>query len=345
MTIGPVMIDLQGTVLTDEEKELIKHPLVGGIIFFARNFQSPDQIAKLVNSIHENTANKIITCVDQEGGRVQRFKEGFIRLPPLRPLGKIYDTSSAEGMAVAKAMGWLMASEVISVGVDFSFAPVLDLDYGVSEVIGDRAFHSDPTAVSQLARAYIQGMEEAGMAAIGKHFPGHGAVKADSHLELPVDNRSMPEILENDILPFEELIAIKVLQGVMPAHVVYSKQDGKPAGFSKTWLHQILRNRLKFEGAIFSDDLNMAAADVAGSFVDRANLALEAGCDMVLVCNNRAGAIEVLDQLSWQQSEESAQRLMKMSAQPQQVRSDLLESEKWKIAVAASEQLFSDLGA
>ena len=338
------MIDLQGTTLTDEEKELIKHPLVGGIIFFTRNFESPQQIAELVNSIHENTTNNIITCVDQEGGRVQRFKEGFTRLPPLRPLGEIYDTSTAEGMAVAKAMGWLMASEVVSVGVDFSFAPVLDLDYSVSEVIGDRAFHSDASAVSQLGRAYIQGMEEAGMAAVGKHFPGHGAVKADSHLELPVDDRSMSEILENDILPFEELVAIHALQGIMPAHVVYSKQDTKPAGFSKAWLHQVLRNRLRFEGAIFSDDLNMAAAGVAGSFVERANLALSAGCDMVLVCNNRAGANEVLDELQWQQSEDSAQRLNRMKAQPKQSREDLLESEKWKIAVSACEQLINDYG-
>ncbi len=342
MTIGPLMIDLEGEVLTDEEKELIKHPLVGGIIFFARNYSSPEQITELVKSIHDNTSNTIITCVDQEGGRVQRFKDGFTLLPPLRPLGKIYDASNAEGMAIAKAMGWLMASEVISVGVDFSFAPVLDLDYEKSEVIGDRAFHSDGNAVSQIARAYIQGMEEAGMASVGKHFPGHGAVVADSHLELPVDDRSISEIMDKDMIPFQELIAINALQGIMPAHVVYSHQDSKPAGFSKTWLQQILRNRLNFRGAIFSDDLNMAAAGMAGSFVERANLALEAGCDMVLVCNNREGAVEVIEQLAWQQSEESAQRLMKMKTQAKQTRQDLMETEKWKIAVAACEQLSND---
>jgi len=336
------MLDLEGEILTDEEKELIKHPLVGGIIFFARNYRSPEQISELVKSIHANTSNTIITCADQEGGRVQRFKEGFTRLPPLRPLGKIYDGSDAEAMAIANAMGWLMASEVISVGVDFSFAPVLDLDYGVSEVIGDRAFHSNSHAVSQIANAYIQGMDEAGMASVGKHFPGHGAVTADSHHELPMDDRAVSEIMEKDIIPFQELIAINALQGIMPAHVVYSQQDAKPAGFSEIWLHQVLRNQLNFQGAIFSDDLNMAAAGVAGSFIERANIALEAGCDMVLVCNNRKGALEVLDELQWKQSGESAQRLMRMRAKPQQSRDALFESEKWKIAVAASEQLLEE---
>jgi len=339
MNIGPVMIDLEGASLTAEEKELIKHPLVGGIIFFARNYQSPEQIQSLVQSIHENTSNTIITCVDQEGGRVQRFREGFTRLPALRPLGEIYDTSSAEGMALSKAMGWLMASEVLSVGVDFSFAPVLDLDYDVSEVIGDRAFHSNPESVSQLARAYIQGMEEAGMAAVGKHFPGHGAVVADSHLQLPVDERALNEIMEKDVVPFAELITLNALQGIMPAHVVYQALDQNPAGFSISWLQQILRKRLNYEGAIFSDDLNMAAADVAGSFTDRANIALQAGCDMVLVCNNRQGAIEVLDQLEWQQDDVSIQRLQKMRGNPKTSREELLSMEKWKVAVSASTQL------
>ena len=341
MSIGPVMIDLEGTSLTEEEKELIKHPLVGGIIFFARNYESVDQIQALVQSIHENTHQTILTCVDQEGGRVQRFKEGFTRLPPLRPLGHLYDHENEQGMGLAKAMGWLMASEVLSVGVDFSFAPVLDLDYGVSAVIGDRAFHSDPSSVSQLARAYIQGMEEAGMACVGKHFPGHGAVAADSHLELPCDDRSTSEIMEKDVIPFAELISMNVLQGIMPAHVVYEDQDGKPAGFSKVWLQQVLRKRLGFQGAIFSDDLNMAAAGMAGSFTDRANVAMNAGCDMVLVCNNRPGAVEVLDNFEWQASEESSNRLAKMKGDLKQSLDKLQLLDNWKAASAAAAELIN----
>jgi len=339
MNIAPVMIDLEGTSLTAEEKELINHPLVGGIIFFARNFESAEQIQALVKSIHQNTTQTILTCVDQEGGRVQRFKEGFTRLPPLRPLGTLYDHKAEHGMGLAKAMGWLMASEVLSVGVDFSFAPVLDLDYGVSEVIGDRAFHSDPDAVSQLARAYVQGLEEAGMAAVGKHFPGHGAVVADSHLELPQDDRATSQIMEKDVIPFAELISLNALQGIMPAHVVYSDQDSQPAGFSKIWLQQVLRKRLGFNGAIFSDDLNMAAAGMAGSFTDRATVAMEAGCDMVLVCNNREGAIEVLDNFSWQSDEASVLRLNKMRGKPQHDVESLRASENWKAAALAAAEL------
>ncbi|MDH5257965.1 MAG: beta-N-acetylhexosaminidase [Gammaproteobacteria bacterium] len=337
--IGPVMIDLEGTELTQEEIELINHPLVGGIIYFARNFESAEQIAALTKSIHENTTQRILTCVDQEGGRVQRFKEGFTRLPPLRPLGHTYDKSAEEGMALSKAMGWLMASEVSAVGVDFSFAPVLDLDYGESEVIGDRAFHSDPDTVSQLARAYIQGLDEAGMSSVGKHFPGHGAVKADSHLELPIDDRSTVEIMEKDVVPFAELISMNILQGIMPAHVVYTAQDKQPAGFSKTWIGQVLRQRLGFTGAVFSDDLNMAAAGMAGSFIDRANIALNAGCDMVLVCNNREGAVEVLDKLDWVQEQKSVERLQAMRGRKTVSFDELKKSEKWKIAVGAAGDL------
>ena len=344
MSIAPVMIDLEGLTLTAEEKELLKHPLVGGIIFFARNFESVEQIQALVKSIHENTHQTILTCVDQEGGRVQRFKEGFTRLPPLRPLGYLYDHSNEQGMGLAKAMGWLMASEVLSVGVDFSFAPVLDLDYGVSDVIGDRAFHTSPDSVSQLARAYLQGMEEAGMASIGKHFPGHGAVVADSHLELPKDDRPTSEIMEKDVLPFAELIALNALQGIMPAHVVYTDQDEQPAGFSKIWLQQVLRKRLGFKGAIFSDDLNMAAAGMAGSFIDRANIAMNAGCDMVLVCNNRPGAIEVLENFKWDSDEESSQRLLNMVGKPQHSLDSLMATENWKAASAAAAELMTEYG-
>ncbi len=337
--IGPVMIDLTGTELTQEEKELLKHPLVGGVIYFARNFESAEQITALTKSIHANSSQTILTCVDQEGGRVQRFKEGFTRLPALRPIGSIYDKIPEQGMAISKAMGWLMASEVSATGVDFSFSPVLDLDYGESEVIGDRAFHSDPNTVSQLARAYVQGLDEAGMASVGKHFPGHGAVKADSHLELPVDNRRIVNIMEKDVVPFSELVSMNVLQGIMPAHVVYSSQDDQPAGFSKTWIGQILRQRLGFEGAVFSDDLNMAAAGMAGTFIERANIALNAGCDMVLVCNNRDGAVEVLDQLQWQQDSASVDRLRAMKGRKQVSFDELKKMQNWQVAVSAAAEL------
>jgi len=339
MTIGPVMIDLEGLTLTDEEKEMLNQPLVGGVIFFARNYESPAQLAALVDEIKNVTSQTILTCVDQEGGRVQRFKEGMTILPPLRNLGNIYDQTENEGMAASKAMGWLMAKEVLSLGVDFSFAPVLDLDYGVSEVIGNRAFHSDENKVSQLARAYIQGMEEAGMACVAKHFPGHGAVVADSHLELPVDERKTSEIMEKDILPFEELIDLEIIQGIMPAHVVYQDMDTKPAGFSKAWLQQVLRARLGYDGAIFSDDLNMAAAGVAGSFVERAELALQAGCDMVLVCNNRVGAKEVLAGLEWDITDESSARLERMIGKTGHTLETLKADEMWGIAHAAAEEI------
>lgn len=339
MNIAPVMIDLEGTSLTEEEKELLNHPMVGGIIFFARNFESVEQIQALVKSIHASTSQTILTCVDQEGGRVQRFITGFTRLPPLRPLGSLYDHKAEHGMGLAKAMGWLMASEILAVGVDFSFAPVLDLDYGVSDVIGDRAFHSDPNVVSQLARAYIQGMQEAGMGAVGKHFPGHGAVVADSHLELPTDDRPTSEIMEKDVIPFTDLILMDVLQGIMPAHVVYSDQDSQPAGFSKTWLQHVLRKRLGFTGAIFSDDLNMAAAGMAGNFTDRAKLAMEAGCDMVLVCNNRQGAIEILDNFQWQSDADSMQRLINMRGKSEIDGAKLRSSENWKAASLAAAEL------
>lgn len=337
--IGPVMIDLEGTELKQEEKELLKHPLVGGIIYFARNFESAEQITALTKAVHAHTDQTILTCVDQEGGRVQRFKEGFTRLPPLRPLGKHYDKSPEQGMALSKAMGWLMASEVSATGVDFSFAPVLDLDYGESDVIGDRAFHSNADAVGQLARAYISGLEDAGMSSVGKHFPGHGAVKADSHLELPVDDRAVATIMENDVAPFDHLIKLNILKGIMPAHVVYSDFDSQPAGFSKNWIGQVLRARLGFNGAVFSDDLNMAAAGMAGTFIDRANIALNAGCDMVLVCNNREGAVEVLDQLSWTQDETSVDRLRDMKLKKHISFDKLKQMDKWKFAAEAAADL------
>lgn len=291
MALGALMLDLEGTTLTEAEKELVAHPHVGGIILFARNYQNVEQVTALVQAMRA-IRPELIIAVDQEGGRVQRFREGFVKLPPMKVFGDLYDTDPGEARQRSYQCGWLMASEVLATGVDISFAPILDVDCGISEVIGNRAFHADPQIAVKLLREFIRGMHDAGMAATGKHFPGHGSVAADSHIALPVDDRSWAEIEAHDLVPFVALA--RELQGIMPAHVIYSKIDPNPAGFSRFWLQDILRERLKFDGVIFSDDLSMEGAVATGSFSDRAHAALDAGCDMVLVCNHRVGALEVL---------------------------------------------------
>lgn len=294
MTLGALMLDLEGLSLTEDEKQLISRPHVGGIILFSRNFQSVAQVRALVAEIRAIRPGLII-AVDQEGGRVQRFREGFVRLPPMKVFGDLHAVSPDEARQRSYQCGWLMASEVLAVGVDLSFAPILDVDCGISQVIGDRAFHADPQVAVRLLREFIRGMSDAGMAATGKHFPGHGSVAADSHVALPVDERPWAEIEAHDLVPFSLLA--RELQGIMPAHVIYSRVDPSPAGFSRFWLQDVLRQRLGFDGVIFSDDLSMEGAVATGSFSDRANAALDAGCDMVLVCNHRAGALEVLEAL------------------------------------------------
>nr|WP_257787289.1 beta-N-acetylhexosaminidase [Acidihalobacter ferrooxydans] len=288
------MLDLVGIELSEMEREMLCHPQTGGVILFSRNYESPEQLSALVAAIHAARDPHLLVAVDHEGGRVQRFRDGFTRLPPAAALGAVYDQDAAQGRTLAEQAGWLMAAELRAVGVDFSFAPVLDLNHGLSGVIGDRAFHHEPHAVGALAQAYIRGMRDAGMAAVGKHFPGHGGVREDSHLTLPRDDRTLERILDTDILPFE-LLSDGVLAGVMPAHVRYTQVDEMPAGFSRYWLGEILRGRLGFQGAIFSDDLSMAGAEFIGDYPARAGAALEAGCDMVLVCNHPEGAAAVLD--------------------------------------------------
>jgi beta-N-acetylhexosaminidase len=255
------------------------------VILFARNFAAPLQLIQLTHSIRELRSPQLPIAVDHEGGRVQRFKHGFTTIPPMRALGKLWDRDPAQALAAARGCGFVIASELQAHGVDFTFAPVLDVDYGESGVIGDRAFHSDPHTIAVLAEALQAGLNAAGMTSVGKHFPGHGYVRADSHLEVPVDDRTLSAINAADLLPFQRL-ARSSMGGIMPAHVIYPKVDGKPAGFSPVWLQKILREKLGFQGLIFSDDLSMEGASTAGGMVARANAALNAGCDMVLLCND-----------------------------------------------------------
>jgi len=290
--IGSVMLDVKGLELTAEEREVLRHPQTGGVIFFARNYEGPEQIQALTASIHA-VRPELILAVDQEGGRVQRFREGFVRIPPMKTLGDRFAADPVKARQLAYEWGWLMATEVLSVGVDISFAPILDLDCGISRVIGDRSFHSDPEVAIALLGPFIKGLHDAGMAATGKHFPGHGSVEADSHVAIPVDNRRFAEIEARDLKPFVALA--DALQGIMPAHVIFPEMDHRPAGFSPIWLQDVLRQKLGFKGVIFSDDLSMEGAGVAGSYADRAEAALSAGCDMVLVCNNPEAAIQVLE--------------------------------------------------
>ncbi|WP_455380608.1 beta-N-acetylhexosaminidase [Acidihalobacter prosperus] len=334
MSLGPVMLDIEGTTLTSEEREKLLHPCAAGVILFTRNFTSVDQLNDLTSEIHALRDPHLLIAVDHEGGRVQRFREGFTHLPPAAAFGAVYDRDRRRGLYLADLSGWLMASELRAVGVDFSFAPVLDLAHGLSGVIGDRAFHRNPEAVAALAQAYIRGMHRAGMQPIAKHFPGHGGVQGDSHLTLPMDLRTLSEIEKHDLRPFDLLVK-SGLAGIMPAHVQYSEVDKLPAGFSSFWLQEILRKRLKFMGAIISDDLSMAGAQIGDGYVDRANAALTAGCDMLLICNHPDGASKVLCALEGTDINPVLQvRLIRLHGQgPQLSMMDLQKQPEWGNAV------------
>lgn len=288
MPHGPLMIDIAGKALEALDRERLLHPLVGGLILFARNYESPKQLSHLCAEVHALRSPALPIAIDHEGGRVQRCREGFTRLPPMRALGYLADSDRAAALAAARDIGFVLAAELRRCGVDFSFTPVLDLDWGRSKVIGDRAFHSDPALVSELAGALIEGLHQAGMIACGKHFPGHGWVEADSHLAIPVDERDL-SALDADLMPYRLL----KLDAIMPAHVIYPQIDSLPAGFSRIWIDK-LRSDLRFDGVIFSDDLSMEGASVAGGIVDRASAAWEAGCDMLLVCNAPQSVDELL---------------------------------------------------
>jgi beta-N-acetylhexosaminidase len=296
---APLIIDIAGLSLSKTDKRRLKHPLTGGIILFARNWDNRAQLTALCAEI-KKIRKDLLICVDHEGGRVQRFKtDGFTHLPPMRALGELWLKDAMAATNAATACGYVLGAELRACGVDFSFTPVLDLDYGESSVIGDRAFARDPRVVGLLAKSLMHGLLQSGMANCGKHFPGHGFVKADSHTDIPVDRRSLKAILADDAAPYEWLNT--TLTSVMPAHVIYPKVDARPAGFSEKWLTYILRGQLGFGGAIFSDDLSMAGARLLDgkqvSYTEAAMAALNAGCDMVLLCNQSMGEGQEVDEL------------------------------------------------
>jgi len=294
---GPVMADISGIELTQQEKERLCNPAIGAVILFSRNYESVEQLQDLTMQIHELRDPPLLIAVDHEGGRVQRFRDGFTHLPAMRCYGDIFDNDPAGALEQCSTAGWLMAAELLELGVDFSFAPIADLDAGLSEVIGDRAFHSSPGIASELSLAFMLGMRKAGMAATAKHFPGHGSVQGDSHHIIPIDDRSFEQLSENDLVPFRVMIASAV-EGIMTAHVIYPQMDEQPPTFSHYWLQQVLRQELGYKGLVFSDDLSMAGAKSAGGPLQRAKAAMDAGCDMVLVCNDTPALDEVLDGLA-----------------------------------------------
>lgn len=292
--LGSLIIDLETTEISAEERELLAHPLVGGVILFTRNYAAYDQLQALCQAIRATRKMDILIMVDQEGGRVQRFRDQFTRLPPLSSFGTLYVKSAQIACEYAKECGWLMAKELLGVGIDNSLAPVIDLNKKACPAIGDRAFHSDPEIVIKLAVSYMTGMKEAGMTAVGKHFPGHGSALIDSHLDLPFDERTLPELEKADTSSFISLIQ-NGLAAIMAAHIVFKKIDTAPVTYSSVWLKEILRKKYGFQGLVLSDDLNMAGANISLNYVDRFHIAREAGCDFALLCNNRKATIQVLD--------------------------------------------------
>ena len=330
MNLGPIMLDLRGTVLAADEREFLQHPSVGGVILFARNYHDPEQLSRLTQEIHSLRQTPLLIAVDHEGGRVQRFRKHVSVLPACHRYGEKYDEDPEAALALCEKAGWLLAAELLSLGLDFSFAPVLDLDKGVSRVIGDRAFHHDSEAVTELARRLMQGMRRAGMMAVGKHFPGHGSVVEDSHHAVPLDKRPYADIAMSDFIPFERLINAG-LPALMPAHVIYSEVDSLPTGFSRLWLQGVLREQLGFQGAIFSDDISMAGAEVIGDYQARTEAALAAGCDMVLICNHQQAAVELLDKVQVEVNPASQVRLMRMHRMKSEGSLAMLQqNEEWR---------------
>lgn len=332
MSLGPVMLDIDGVGLTPADRDLLRQPAVGGVILFSRNYDSPEQITDLIAEIRSLRRPPLIVAVDHEGGRVQRFRDGFSAIPPMRMLGREHRRDPAAAERLARKAGWLIAAELRSVGVDLCFAPCVDLDWGVSEVIGDRSFGASPDVVTELAAAFCRGLRSAGMAAVAKHFPGHGAVVADSHEKLPFDRREYSDVLD-DMRPYERLIDMGLIAGVMTAHVVYPNIESMPASFSDVWIERELRERLGFGGAVFSDDLSMKATRDYGSMVERAKIALAAGSDMVLVCNDRNAAQKTVLALNDYSNPLSLVRLARLHGTGHTPRESLLAGDDWADAV------------
>jgi beta-N-acetylhexosaminidase len=313
LPLGPIMLGVDGLELTEDDRARLAHPMVGGVILFTRNYASPAQLTALTREIKAVRSPELLIAVDHEGGRVQRFREGFTAIPPMRELGNLWDKDRDAAIDAARSAGYVIARELAEHGVDFSFAPVLDIDHGNSSVIGNRAFHNHAKAVADLACALQAGMRAGGITTVGKHYPGHGYARADSHVAVPIDERSLAEIEASDLVPFKRMTE-EGMGAVMPAHVVYSQVDGRPAGFSSIWLKEILRGRLGFAGAIISDDLGMAGASSAGGLVDRARAALTAGCDLIISSNDFAAADKLLTELDFNASEEGQARLENLRA-------------------------------
>lgn len=325
------MADIAGLELAAEEKERLCHPAVGAVILFSRNFESCEQLQALTSQIHELRDAPLLIAVDHEGGRVQRFREGFTHLPAMRHFGEMFDEDPAQAIQHCSTAGWLMAAELLELGVDFSFAPIADLDSGISDVIGDRAFHSQPGIASELAVSFMLGMRKAGMAATAKHFPGHGSVSGDSHHMLPLDKRPLDKLSDNDLVPFRVMIAEGV-EGIMTAHVIYPEMDPQPPTFSHYWLSDVLRDQLGFNGLIFSDDLSMEGAKVAGGPFQRATAAMQAGCDMILVCNDTQALDEVIAGLSAATLQLPGERLDAFAPRIQ-LAGNIRQSSAWQQAV------------
>jgi beta-N-acetylhexosaminidase len=337
MSLGPVMLDFAGLSLTDPDRKRLAHKQVGGVILFSRNYESPEQLKALVDEIHAIRTPRLVVSVDQEGGRVQRFREQFQSLPAIARLGELYDQDESKAIEYAQTFGWIMASELLYYGIDLSFAPVLDLGNPISSVIGDRAFHHRPEQVCRLANAWIRGMSQAGMEAVGKHFPGHGSVEGDSHHVMPFDSRDFDTIEQSDLIPFRRVINTH-LAGIMMAHVIYEQVDTLAAGFSKAWVDSVLRQQLGFEGAIFTDDLSMSGAESVGGYAERAKLSLAAGCDILLVCNNSTGADEVLDSLQGYNNPTSQLRMVRLHGKPERPLQNLFNTSDWLQATAKLRQ-------
>ena len=322
------MLDIDGLSLTPADRDLLCESAVGGVVLFARNYESPEQVIDLVAEIRALRSPPLIVAVDHEGGRVQRFRDGFSSIPPMSRIGRVFNRDSAAAEDLARQAGWLIGSELGATGIDLCFAPCVDLDWGVSEIIGNRSFHRRPEVVGDLAAAFSRGLRSAGMAAVAKHFPGHGAVVADSHLKLPVDRREYSDVLD-DMRPYDKLISNGLIAGVMTAHVVYRGLDEMPASFSDYWIQQELRSRLGFDGAVFCDDLSMKATREYGSMPTRARRALDAGCDMVLVCNDRPAAQKTVASLREYSNPLSLVRLARLHGTGHVMRETLLASEEW----------------